>query len=120
MREQKSFVDNEGCEHYLDTKYIVCPYCDGEGSYVNPGIEHDGGGFTASEWQEACYEDPDFADDYFGGVYNIPCEKCHGKRVVLDVDEDAIDPELLDKYHQYLREESYFAAERESERRFGA
>jgi hypothetical protein len=56
--------------------WIVCPVCNGEGTTVNPNI--DAHGLTAEDF----YEDPDFAEDYMSGVYDITCAACHGNRVV--------------------------------------
>jgi hypothetical protein len=60
----------------MKTKWIVCPVCDGEGTTVNPNI--DAHGLTAEDF----YEDPDFAEDYKRGTYDIPCRGCDGRRVV--------------------------------------
>ena len=57
----------------------VCPRCRGEGSYVNPAI--DGNGITADEMAEL---GDDFREDYMAGTYDVPCELCHGRRVVTD------------------------------------
>lgn len=56
-------------------KYIVCPHCEGEGVITNPEV--DGNGITAEQFEE----DPDFADNYFSGVYNVTCPACSGLRV---------------------------------------
>jgi cytochrome c5 len=56
--------------------YQVCPVCEGEGKTVNPNI--DANGLTAEDFAE----DPDFAEDYRSGVYDITCNACHGQRVV--------------------------------------
>jgi hypothetical protein len=56
--------------------WIVCPVCNGEGKTVNPNI--DAHGLTADDFRE----DPDFAEDYRNGIYDIICAACHGNRVV--------------------------------------
>jgi hypothetical protein len=56
--------------------WLVCPVCDGEGKTVNPNI--DANGLTAEDFAE----DPDFAEDYKSGMYDITCAACSGKRVV--------------------------------------
>jgi hypothetical protein len=56
--------------------WIVCPVCDGEGTTVNPNI--DCNGLTEEDFRE----DPDFAEDYMKGVYDITCAACLGNRVV--------------------------------------
>ena len=53
--------------------YEVCETCGGKGKHVNPAI--DGHGISAEEM----HEDPDFAEDYFSGVYDVPCEECGGR-----------------------------------------
>ena len=57
-------------------KWIVCPVCEGEGKTVNPSI--DCNGLTAADFAE----DPDFAEDYRNGVYDVRCNACLGERVV--------------------------------------
>jgi hypothetical protein len=48
------------------------PCLRGEGTCVNPNI--DANGLTAEDFAE----DPDFAEDYFGGVYDVRCAACGG------------------------------------------
>ena len=52
--------------------WIICPVCDGDGRVVNPNI--DAHGLTAEDFDE----DPDFAEDYASGLYDIPCTPCDG------------------------------------------
>jgi hypothetical protein len=59
-----------------DNPWLVCPVCNGEGKTVNPNI--DAHGLTAEDF----YDDPDFAEDYRSGVYDITCAACNGMRVV--------------------------------------
>lgn len=56
--------------------WLICPVCDGEGKTVNPNI--DAHGLTAEDFRE----DPDFAEDYRSGLYDITCAACNGLRVV--------------------------------------
>jgi hypothetical protein len=56
--------------------WIVCPVCKGEGTTVNPNI--DAHGLTAEDFRE----DPDFAEEYMSGAYDIVCNGCVGMRVV--------------------------------------
>jgi hypothetical protein len=74
-------------------KYIVCPVCDGEGTTVNPDI--DAHGLTHEDFDE----DPEFAEDYQSGLYDITCRACAGKRVVTrdridELEENAADRRL--------------------------
>jgi hypothetical protein len=56
--------------------YEVCPRCRGEGKHVNPSI--DSHGLSREDFDQ----DPDFEEDYFSGVYDVPCYVCSGARVV--------------------------------------
>jgi hypothetical protein len=58
------------------SKYRVCPVCDGEGTYVNPAI--DSHGLSSEELEE----DPEFAERYFAGGFDVRCKCCDGRRVV--------------------------------------
>ena len=81
----------------LPGKVIVCPRCDGRGSYVNPSI--DAHGISPEEF----HEDPDFAEDYFRGSYDITCVECNGTNVVLKPNKEAMNADqhlVLDFYFE--------------------
>lgn len=59
-------------------KWSICPACGGEGTCVNPNI--DDRGLTAEDFAE----DPDFAEDYFSGVYDQICAACYGTGKVTE------------------------------------
>lgn len=103
----------EGDEYLLPTKWAVCPVCKGRGSHVNPSI--DAGGIC----RELFDDDPDFADQYWNGDYDQTCTRCEGKRVVPEVDWDALSPENRELYEQQLRDEADCEAERMAEIRAG-
>lgn len=63
-------------EHSLPARFKVCSRCEGAGSHVNPAI--DGNGLTREDFDE----DPDFAESYFRGDYDVRCSECKGARVV--------------------------------------
>jgi hypothetical protein len=74
-------------------KWVLCPVCEGDGKTVNPAI--DCNGLTAEDFRE----DPDFAEDYWSGVYDITCRACNGHRVVpeeriKELEQNAEDREL--------------------------
>lgn len=56
---------------------VVCPTCEGRGKITNPAI--DGNGLTAEDFAELGDE---FREDYFSGLYDIACPRCHGRNVV--------------------------------------
>lgn len=105
--------DDEG-DIKLLCKWGVCPTCEGNGSHTNPNI--DCGGISAEDF----YEDPGFAEDYFNGAYDQPCNECKGLRVVPEVDRNNNSKEMIERYDDHLRFEAEYAAEVAAERRMGA
>lgn len=85
--------DGEGCPECDEMlvefpfTYEVCSLCGGKGTHVNPSI--DAHGISADEFAE----DPDFAEEYFSGAYDVACYECGGKRVVPEIDESRLDEE---------------------------
>jgi hypothetical protein len=112
---------DDGTEYQVPTVWEICDVCRGEGKHSR-GIEHDGGGITASEWEEMCWGDPDFPDDYMRGRYDQPCDECHGTGKVRVPDEDWINhpetPEAVrGAWYDHCRGEAEAAQERAWERR---
>lgn len=97
----KENPDGTTYEVQLPTKWAVCDLCNGEGKHVNPSI--DAGGLTNEDF----YDDPDFLIDYQSGVYDIPCNHCHGRTTIRVVDEDAADPEDLKIYREQIEQDAY-------------
>jgi hypothetical protein len=56
---------------------MICPACSGEGTCVNPNI--DGNGLSADDF----HDDPDFAEAYMEGVYDVRCAACDGGGKIL-------------------------------------
>ena len=99
---------------YVSVKcaYRVCPTCEGRGSHVNPSIDCDG--LTAEN-----FDDSDFMEDYFNGVYDVACYECKGLRVSPEILQDN-HPEIL-KILQEIETDYYeVQAEYEAEQRWGA
>ena len=101
-------VENgEGETVEIPAVYEVCGTCDGKGSHINPSI--DSHGLSREDFDE----DPDFAEDYFAGRYDVPCAECHGARVspvVSDratAEEQALAEELITGLHQYAAQCAY-------------
>lgn len=81
-------VENEDGEEYdaeIPARFEVCWTCDGKGRHVNPSI--DSNGLTAEDFAE----DPDFAEEYMSGAYDVTCYGCGGRRVVPVPDEGRCD-----------------------------
>ena len=104
--------EGEEVECELPAKNEVCGRCEGTGTHVNPAI--DGNGLTASDLEEW---DEDDIENYMTGVYDVPCEECRGRNVVLVVDRETAEvdcPDLLKRYDEiqaaaadYRREQRY-------------
>lgn len=77
------------CEELIEFpfKYEVCPTCGGKGKHVNPNI--DSHGLTRDDFEQ----DPDFAEDYFSGLYDVDCYECNGTRVVPVIEEEFLNEE---------------------------
>ena len=69
-------VDEDETVFTVRIRMDVCPLCNGRGKYVNPSI--DAHGLSREDFDE----DPDFAEGYFSGVYDVRCELCQGENVV--------------------------------------
>jgi len=98
----------DGLPDLIPFHWVICGNCQGRGSTVNPAI--DGNGLTAEDFAE----DPDFREDYFSGVYDVPCAVCKGRRVVPIPDSH------IDEIDRFEQEEYAYERECAAERRFGA
>lgn len=70
----------------LPAVFVVCHRCEGKGTHVNPAI--DGNGLSREDFDA----DPDFAEGYMRGDYDIACQTCKGLRVVTQVDRKRLTP----------------------------
>jgi len=110
--------DGSETEHNLPARWEICDSCCGNGTTTRH-IECDGGGFTGSEWAEACNDDPDFEENYFSGVYDRACPDCNGSGKVQVVDRDRVSPAILASMDADADEEYEYQAMRAAERRMG-
>lgn len=101
----------ESCRE-LPARFVVCPRCRGRGVHVNPAI--DGHGLTAEDVDQA---GPEFLEDYLAGVYDVACERCGGRRVVLEPDPARLTAAQLGAWHRVLDLEAEAAGEAMLERR---
>jgi len=90
--------DDDGVEETVElpATFEVCGVCDGKGMHVNPAI--DGRGISPLEFDE----DPDFAESYFTGLYDVTCYECHGQRVVPEIDRGAANSEAVERVETHL------------------
>lgn len=88
------FIDEDGTPVDMPSRKEVCWRCDGRGTHTKPGI--DDHGLTAEDFAE----DPDFAEDYYRGRYDVTCSVCKGRNVI-DVPDDRVAwSELQQKAHE--------------------
>lgn len=106
-----TFFSREG--KTLETHKIVCPQCDGSGHTTNPAI--DGNGLSAEDF----HADPDFAEDYFSGRYDVRCNECNGHNVIDEVIENWDNP-LFVAMVANCEEEANYQAYTAAERAMGA
>lgn len=122
MRGYVTFWDEDGddVETWFPIQFEVCYGCSGKGTHVHRDI--DGHGLTSSE----LYEDPDFAEGYFSGNYDVQCQDCGGERVYAFIDEKQVErmgaekQAELEQYYDHMELEASYAAESAAERRMGA
>jgi hypothetical protein len=105
----------------LPARWVVCPACQGCGTDRGASVECDGGGFTASEWNE---QDEEFREDYMAGRYDRECNVCHGRTTVQQIDEEACtgwrNRIILKALCEQTQDSYDIDAEMRAERRMGA
>ncbi len=114
-RRQTAFVSVDwDVEQEIPIRWEVCGTCEGKGSHVNPGI--DAHGLSREDFDE----DPDFAEDYFSGRYDVQCNECDGRRVVPVPDEERATKEQIEAVESLIQDRIDMENEYEAERRMGA
>jgi hypothetical protein len=106
-------TDEEEGDKEIPATYTVCGTCDGKGKHVNPAI--DSNGLSEEDFDR----DPDFREDYFSGLYDVPCNECKGNRVSPEVDWKKLTPELKKYVEDWIQEHYSYQQECEMERRMG-
>lgn len=64
--------------------WVICTLCHGDGHHVNPAI--DAGGLSREDFDD----DPDFAEGYRRGDYDVTCVRCGGSGKVREAELAAI------------------------------
>jgi hypothetical protein len=88
----------------------LCPQCRGRGTSTA----------YLGDVTDLVHEDPDFFEDYMGGMYDRQCETCRGNNVIDVVDRSRTHPETLRHWEDWVREEMEYRHVCEMERRMGA
>jgi hypothetical protein len=102
----------------LPHKHEVCSKCDGHGTHLTPSIGNHA--YSQEEFDEAFEPGSEEREAYFsrGGMYDVPCEVCGGKNVVLVVDGDACTtPEQKEHLAAYLKYQRQVAQDRADDAR---
>ena len=112
MSYEVRFIGEKPCifldDEELPSRVVVCGMCGGKGCHVNPSI--DGHGITLEEMDEL---GPEFFEDYMGGMFDVQCYRCHGKRV----DAEVVDERLTKAQREAVeRDWEADAAERSEQR----
>ena len=104
-------IDEDGDEIQVCVpgRYEVCTRCHGVGKHDHPAFSN---GFTSEDMAE----DPDFAEEYKAGRYDVECSKCHGKRVVCVPDTDRLTREQKSKLREHRATVAELARDEASER----
>jgi hypothetical protein len=90
-------------------KYEVCGACRGTGTQLCEGLR-------GADVTEDLREDPDFAEDYRAGVYDVQCERCGGRTTELVVDVDRLTPEQKARWDSHLQYLAICRADRDEDR----
>jgi hypothetical protein len=108
----------------LPGKHEVCPKCEGHGTHLNPSIGSHA--YSSEEFDEEFEPGSEEREHYFmrGGMYDVRCQRCNGKRVIEVVDEESCtsdeDKLILQEYKAYqermAREEARYRVFERSER----
>ncbi len=106
--------DGGGQDLTIPAKVCVCLTCNGRGKHVNPSI--DAHGLSREDFEE----DPDFAEQYMSGVYDVTCYGCGGRNVVLEPDELRADPDDLKTLYGHQKEMAEMRSAYLAELRMGA
>lgn len=88
------FMDEVG-EIKLPAAWAICTRCRGDGKHGNPAFD----GMSTNEFAE----DPEFAERYFAGDYDVRCRTCNGTGKVLIADHTRCTPEQIQRYVDYKR-----------------
>jgi len=99
-------IETEEGETDVPCIYEVCSVCQGRGKHVNPSIDY--GGLSSEDFDQ----DPDFRENYFSGMYDVPCVSCKGNRVTPEPDYPSMDKRLAKIVEEFIQD--FFNEQRNS------
>lgn len=99
-------VQTEEGEFTFPARWAICPCCHGEGKREHPA-------FSNGVDPELFEDDPDgdFAADYFGGAFDVPCKECKGTGKFLEIAEELVPEKLRGAFNLYREEQRGAALE---------
>jgi len=100
----------------LPGRLVVCPRCNGRGV-----VDHEA--FSNGISPEEFAEDPEFAEQYRSGMFDVTCHICQGKNVVPEPNVDQFSPEqheLWEVHQEFMKGLSELARAERAERMMGA
>jgi hypothetical protein len=102
------YLDEDGNEMKLPTKWAICPDCGGEGgSSAHLGV------LTTGDWEQ------EELDDYFAGHYDRSCSPCDGTGKLKVPNHNAMTAEQSKLVNDQDRHDHDCQMEMEAERRMG-
>lgn len=105
-------IETETQVYDIPAKWAICSRCRGEGHHGNPA-------FDGLSLQDETFEDPEFREDYFKGVYDVRCETCGGSGKVLEPDRESCSIEEIRAWEQEQRELAEIARAERLDARMG-
>lgn len=95
--------DDEGNEliEQIPAVWKICSTCEGHGSH-----SRDFGAITSDEWNGPDWDD-ESRETYLSGGYDKSCEDCKGSGKVMIPDESTTEPELYQRYMEWLSERAH-------------
>lgn len=113
MNRHDEEQEGEAQEASPKTTWMLCPVCEGRGTTVNPDI--DGNGLTRENFDE----DPDFAEDYMSGVYDVTCRCCQGRTTIQVTRMDELRQNAADRELAYREDGVYDPSYNPRDYRYG-
>jgi hypothetical protein len=109
--------DGEPIEVECPTRKEVCPKCRGEGTHIHQAFIDEA--FTREDAERDGLDFYEEIDAMQAGRYDVPCNRCHGLRVVDVPDRDALTPEEREALAEHEEDERQFEAQCRAERLYG-
>lgn len=93
--------DGEYITVFLPHHYVVCSECEGNGTHLNSSMKSHA--YSMEEFNQEF--DDEQSRQYFkhGGIYDVVCDTCKGKRVIEVLDDEACVGVYHEHYEEYVK-----------------